>query len=199
MEESDIEVILQRARQCHPGVTPRIISDNGPQFIAKDFKEFIRIAGMTHVKTSPYYPQSNGKIERWHKTLKGESIRVSVPMSLEDARRIVRDYVTHYNTARLHSAIGYITPKDKLEVEQFVVHHAEGEAVLLGRQAVELVPANMRCIKADQHVGHSHVKRTHGATPLISIEHLLAKLRIAFHTGDVFQRETHRVEDFLVQ
>jgi hypothetical protein len=70
---------------------------------------------MTHVKTSPYYPQSNGKIERWHKTLKGESIRVSVPLSLEDARRIVADYVTHYNTLRLHSAIGYITPKDKLE------------------------------------------------------------------------------------
>ncbi|MCI0704120.1 MAG: integrase core domain-containing protein [Planctomycetia bacterium] len=115
MEESDIEVILQRAREAHPGVTPRIISDNGPQFLAKDFKEFIRLAGMTHVKTSPYYPQSNGKIERWHKTLKGESIRVSVPLSLEDARRIVADYVTHYNTVRLHSAIGYITPQDKLE------------------------------------------------------------------------------------
>jgi putative transposase len=43
---------------------PRIISDNGPQFIARDFKEFIRISGMTHVRTSPYYPQSNGKIER---------------------------------------------------------------------------------------------------------------------------------------
>lgn len=115
MEESDIEVILQRAREAHPNATPRIISDNGPQFLAKDFKEFIRIAGMTHVKTSPYYPQSNGKIERWHKTLKGESIRVSVPLSLEDARRIVADYVTHYNTVRLHSTIGYITPKDKLE------------------------------------------------------------------------------------
>lgn len=115
MEESDIEVILQRAREAHPGVTPRIISDNGPQFLAKDFKEFIRIAGMTHVKTSPYYPQSNGKIERWHKTLKGESIRVSVPLSLGDARRIVADYVTHYNMVRLHSAIGYITPQDKLE------------------------------------------------------------------------------------
>ena len=50
-----------------------MISDNGPQFIAKDFKEFIRITGMTHVRTSPYYPQSNGKIERWHKTLKSDA------------------------------------------------------------------------------------------------------------------------------
>ncbi len=99
----------------YPDATPRIITDNGPQFIAKDFKEFIRIAGMTHVRTSPYYPQSNGKIERWHKTIKGECIRVQVPLSLEDARRLVTDYVEHYNTVRLHSAIGYVTPKDKLE------------------------------------------------------------------------------------
>jgi transposase InsO family protein len=115
MEETDVETIVQRARECHTGVTPRIISDNGPQFIAKDFKEFIRVTGMTHVRTSPYYPQSNGKIERWHKTLKGESIQVSVPLSLDDARRSVDDYVSHYNTVRLHSAIGYVTPKDKLD------------------------------------------------------------------------------------
>ena len=43
---------------------PRIISDNGPQFIARDFKEFIRISDMTHIRTSPYYAQSNGKLER---------------------------------------------------------------------------------------------------------------------------------------
>src|SRR5207249_7384849 len=115
MEEIDVETIIQRAREKFPGVTPRIISDNGPQFIAKDFKEFIRVAGMTHVRTSPYYPQSNGKIERWHKTLKGDCIRVLVPLSLEDARRLVADFVEHYNNVRLHSAIGYVTPKDNLE------------------------------------------------------------------------------------
>ena len=52
-----------------------LISGNGPRFIAKDFKEFIRISGTTHVRTSPFYPQSNGKIERWHKSLKRECIR----------------------------------------------------------------------------------------------------------------------------
>jgi putative transposase len=114
MEEIDVETILQRARERFPNARPRIISDNGPQFIAKDFKEFIRLAGMTHVRTSPYYPQSNGKIERWHKTLKGDCIRVQVPLSLEEARRIVADYVHHYNQVRLHSAIGYVTPQDKL-------------------------------------------------------------------------------------
>src|SRR5262249_35316012 len=114
MEEADVQTIIQRAREQFPGQHPRLITDNGPQFIAKDFKEFIRLAGMTHVRTSPYYPQSNGKIERWHKTLKGDCIRVQVPLSLDDARRIVTDYVAHYNHARRHSAIGYVTPNDKL-------------------------------------------------------------------------------------
>jgi putative transposase len=95
MIEADIEIILERAKELYPGVKPRIISDNGPQFIAKDFKEFIRISGMTHVRTSPYYPQSNGKIERWHKSLKAECIRPGTPLSLEDARRLVKGYVEH--------------------------------------------------------------------------------------------------------
>jgi putative transposase len=114
MLETDIEIIIQRAREKCPEARPRIISDNGPQFIAKDFKEFIRISGMTHVRTSPYYPQSNGKLERFHKTIKGECIRPNTPLSLADARRLVAEYIEHYNTVRLHSAIGYIAPADKL-------------------------------------------------------------------------------------
>ena len=114
MKESDVEIILQRAWEKFPDAKPGIISDNGPQFIAKDFKEFIRISGMTHVKTSPYYPQSNGKLERYHRTIKGNCIRVNTPLSLSDAQRLVTDFVEHYNNKRLHSAIGYITPKDKL-------------------------------------------------------------------------------------
>ena len=118
MTEADVETIIQRARERFPDARPRIISDNGPQFVARDFKEFIRICGMSHVRTSPYYPQSNGKIERWHKTLKGECIRVKTPLSLDDARRIVTEYVAHYNEVRLHGAIGYVTPTDRLEGRQ---------------------------------------------------------------------------------
>ena len=69
---------------------------------------------MSHVRTSPYYPQSNGKIERWHKTLKSDAIRPSKPSSLEHARAVVRKFVDDYNAVRLHSAIGYITPNDFL-------------------------------------------------------------------------------------
>jgi transposase InsO family protein len=70
-----------RALEKHPGHKPRIISDNGPQFIAKNFEQFVRLAGITHVRTSPYYPQSNGKLERWHGTLKGEEFRRPSPSS----------------------------------------------------------------------------------------------------------------------
>jgi putative transposase len=91
MTEAAIEVILERAKEKYPQAKPRIISDNGPQFIARDFKEFIRISGMTHVRTSPFYPQSNGKLERWHKTLKSECIRPLTPLTLEDARRLIQN------------------------------------------------------------------------------------------------------------
>ena len=124
MKEMDVELVLERAKEKNPGMRPRIISDNGSQFIALDFKEFIRVSGMDHVRTSRFYPQSNGKIERWHKTIKSEAIRPKCPLSLADGRRIVAEFVDHYNTQRLHSAIGYVTPADKLagrETEIFVL------------------------------------------------------------------------------
>lgn len=114
MTTADVATVLQRAREAYPAARPRIISDNGPQFIAKDFKEFIRLAGMTHVRTSPYYPQSNGKLEAWNKTLKCTTIRPATPASLDAARQLVARFVRHYNVVRLHSGIGYITPADML-------------------------------------------------------------------------------------
>ncbi len=114
MTTRDVTTIVQRAKERFPDARPRIISDNGPQFIARDFRDFIRLSGMTHVRTAPYYPQSNGKMERWNQTLKATTIRPEAPTSLEDARRHVTTFVTQYNQHRLHSAIGYITPADRL-------------------------------------------------------------------------------------
>ena len=106
--------------------------------MAKDFKEFIRLCGMTHVRTSPYYPQSNGKKERWYQTLKRECIRRDVPLSLEDARRVVALYVEYYNRVRLHSALGYVAPADKLaghETEIFTARDRRLEAARTRRKA----------------------------------------------------------------
>lgn len=115
MTESEIEIILERGRELFPEVTPRIISDNGPQFVSRDFKEFIRQSSMTHVRTSPFYPQSNGKLEALNKTAKREVIRPCQPRSYEEAKEQISRWVQHYNEVRLHSSIDYITPKDKLE------------------------------------------------------------------------------------
>ena len=114
MTEREVELVLQKAKEKYPDAKPRVISDNGPQFVAREFKQFIRISGMAHVRTSPYYPQSNGKIERWHGSLKAAAVRPKTPLSVEDARRVVGDFVEQYNTRRLHSAIGYVTPHDRL-------------------------------------------------------------------------------------
>ena len=134
MEEIDVETIVQRAREKFPGETPRIISDNGPQFIAKEFKQFVRICGMTHVRTSPYYPQSNGKLERYHRTIKGECIRPGTPLSLEDARRITEKYVREYNETRLHGALGYVTPQDKLQGKETEIFAERDRKLQLARE-----------------------------------------------------------------
>ena len=133
MTEDDIAIVIERAKEKFPGVTPRIISDNGPQFIAKDFKEYIRLSGMTHVKTSPYYPQSNGKLERFHGTIKRECIRPNAPVSLDDAIRLVTTFVKYYNEERLHSALGYVTPLDKLNAREQKIFDARDEKLQAAR------------------------------------------------------------------
>jgi transposase InsO family protein len=136
MTETEVEIILQRAREKFPTARPRIISDNGPQFIAHEFKQFIRACGMSHVRTSPGYPQSNGKLERWHKTVKGEAIRPQTPLTLEQARRVVAKFVTYYNEVRLHSAIGYVTPLARLT--------GQDQLILADRQRKLALARNLR-------------------------------------------------------
>ena len=118
MKEADVELILQRAKEKYPDARPKVISDNGPQFIARDFKEYIRLAGMTHVRTSPFYPQSNGKLERFHKSIQSECVRPACAQTREEAQKHIDEYVTYYNTERLHSAIGYVTPQQMIEGRQ---------------------------------------------------------------------------------
>ena len=149
MTEQEVECILQRARELHPGVTPRIISDNGPQFIARDFKEFIRVTGMTHVRTSPYYPQSNGKVERYHKTIKGGAIRLHPPATLEEARETIARFVDYYNNTRLHSAIGYVTPHDRMKGRQNEIHDERDQKLEAARA--------LRAHKRELEIGREHV------------------------------------------
>ena len=134
MREPAVELLVQRGLEKYPGVKPRIISDNGPQFIARDFKEFIRLTGLTHVRTSPYYPQSNGKKERFYGSLKQESFRIVQPQTEAAALATVEQYVRHYNEVRLHSAIGFIAPKDKLEGREKEIWRLRDERLAAARE-----------------------------------------------------------------
>ncbi len=146
MKEADAQIVLQRAREKYPQARPQIISDNGPQFVAKDFKEFLRLWQTTHVYTSPHYPQSNGKLERYHRTLKEQAIRPKTPLSLEDARRVVAEFVEHYNTVRLHSALGYVTPQDRLEGRHQEIYAARDRKLEAAREQRRQRRANLEIV-----------------------------------------------------
>lgn len=114
MEEHDVQITLERALALHPGVHPRLISDNGKQFIAKDFAAYLREKGLQHVRTSVNHPQSNGKLERFHGTISRECLRRKSFFDIEDARRRIAEYIEFYNTMRLHSSLFFLTPAEVL-------------------------------------------------------------------------------------
>lgn len=73
------------------------------------------------MRTSPHEPPSNGKLERYHRSLQHECIRPKTPLNLEHAKRVAREFVMEYNEERLHRALGYVTPRDMLEGRQQAV------------------------------------------------------------------------------
>lgn len=131
MQEYDVELVLQQALEKYPDAKPRIISDNGTQFVSRDFKQFLSFANLTHVRTSVAYPQSNGKIERFNKTIKNECLTKESFIDFDDATKQISSYINFYNTKRLHSAISYLTPED----------------VFLGREKERI---KIRCIKLNK-------------------------------------------------
>ncbi|MFM7057036.1 MAG: integrase core domain-containing protein [Planctomycetota bacterium] len=101
--------------------------------VVDGFSRLVKISGMTHVRTSPFYLQSNGRIERCHRTIRRQCIRPSTPLTIENTKRAVGSFVEHYNTQRLHSTIGYVTPLDMLDGCQKAIHE-ERDRKLEGAQ-----------------------------------------------------------------
>lgn len=73
-------------------------------------------------------------MERWNQTVKVECVRPKSPLCLEDARRVVADFVDHYNTRRLHSASGYVTPLDKLSGREQLIHAERDRRLKVARE-----------------------------------------------------------------
>ena len=117
MEVYDVEIVLWRA--CDKWLVdntckPRIISDNGAQFISGEFRACLREFSITHTRTSVNHPQSNGKLERFHGTAKSECLRELPKFNLGQIKEEFGTWVEHYNHKRLHSAIDYVAPMSML-------------------------------------------------------------------------------------
>ena len=90
---------------------PRLLSDNGSSYVSGDLAEWLEDHGMGHVRGAPYHPQTQGKIERWHQTLKNRILLENyyLPGDLENQ---IGAFVDHYNNQRYHESIGNVTPAD---------------------------------------------------------------------------------------
>ena len=106
------ETEVARAKELYPFANPRIITDNGSQFISKDFRELLVLLEIEHTLTSPGHPQSNGKLERFHRTFKCEHVRQAAYLSFEDAKERMSIWIMYYNEKRLHGALYYLSPED---------------------------------------------------------------------------------------
>jgi transposase InsO family protein len=112
MDRLTAEIVLMKARELYPDAHPRIITDNGSQFISKDFRELVSLLEMEQTFTSPAHPQSNGKLERFHRTFKSEHVRQAAYLNREDAIERMRRWIRYYNGERLHAALFYLSPDD---------------------------------------------------------------------------------------
>jgi transposase InsO family protein len=113
MEGINAEVLAAETKERYPEAKkPRLISDNGSRFIPKDFKELLIMLEIGHTCTRANHPRSNGKLERFHRTLKTEHTRMSAYVDDADARVRMALWLAYYNSERLHGAIGYLTTDD---------------------------------------------------------------------------------------
>ena len=107
---------------------PRLLSDNGASYISGELGEWLQGVGMKHVRGAPYHPQTQGKIERWHQTLKNRILLENyfLPGDLEAG---IERFVEHYNHHRYHESIGNLTPAD--------VYTGRGQTILLERERIK--------------------------------------------------------------
>lgn len=109
---SSVEDFIQRVKDKYPAAKPILITDNGSQFISRDFKKLVSNLDIQLVHTRRNHPQSNGKIERLNRSIKQEAIRPAFPTSFQEAYGILAEYVDFYNNQRLHAGIKYLRPAD---------------------------------------------------------------------------------------
>jgi putative transposase len=116
---------LDRATVVHQ---PRLLTDNGASYIAADLTKWLDGQGMEHVRGAPYHPQTQGKIERWHQTLKNRILLENYYLP-GDLEREIEAFIAYYNHRRYHESIDNLTPAD--------VYFGRGQTILLKRERIK--------------------------------------------------------------
>jgi transposase InsO family protein len=114
--------------QAHVHHRPRLLSDNGPSYIAAELAQYIEAKNMSHVRGAPFHPQTQGKIERWHQTLKNRILLENyfLPGDLEFQ---IKAFVEYYNHQRYHESLNNVTPAD--------AYFGKAEAIIQQRERIK--------------------------------------------------------------
>jgi len=134
MKTSDVTDTLELALQAsgcdqvNVVHKPRLLSDNGASYISGDLADWLDDKGMDHVRGAPYHPQTQGKIERWHQTLKNR-ILLDNYFYPADLKAQIEAFVDHYNHQRYHESINNLTPAD--------VYFGRGQTILINRERIK--------------------------------------------------------------
>jgi len=107
-----VETFVQRVKEKYPYARPKLIHDNGSQFISHDFKRLLQKLEIQQIFTRRNHPQTNGKIERLNGTVKQEALRPGQPCDFQEAWEILNKYSYEYNHQRLHAGISFLRPAD---------------------------------------------------------------------------------------
>jgi putative transposase len=131
MESGDAKRVIRRALDktgLQEDKRPRLLSDNGSCYVSNEFKKFIKDEKMGHVKGAPYHPQTQGKIERYHRTMKN-IVKLENYYFPDDLRTRIEDFVDYYNNHRYHESLKNVTPAD--------VYFGRSEQVLTRRTEIK--------------------------------------------------------------
>ena len=141
MSASDVSDTLDDARQftsldeVKVQHRPRLLSDNGPCYLSGELADYLEAHGMSHTRGKPYHPQTQGKIERWHRSMKNQILlnNYYFPSELENHLQL---FVSYYNHERYHESLDNLTPAD--------VYYGRGQAILERREKIKLKTLAMR-------------------------------------------------------
>ena len=141
MAASDVSATLEDAlafaelEQVKVVHRPRLLSDNGPSYVSGELAAWLTDQNMTHTRRRPYHPMTQGKIERWHRSMKSQVLLENyyLPGQLESA---IDRFVTYYNHERYHESLDNLTPAD--------VYCGRGEKILSLRQKIKQRTLNER-------------------------------------------------------